>query len=217
MVTLIKNTADETAEIKTFIKDLGVDLVGVTRLDPFKEMVMGIHTDREEFFHRYRNAIVLGCHLGNASANEMNLFMEKAALEVMSYLEEKGSNVLIIHPEDEFDPVKRLGLISLKALAKGAGLGWQGRSLLIISPEIGPIYRCIGLLTDKDLCPDECMPNHCGDCTLCIDKCPHNALKYVRFDDHPANREDVLDVRACRGDKGCNVCLAVCPWIKNVN
>ncbi len=217
MQTMIKNIADETAKIKTFIRNLGVDLVGVTRLDPFKDMVMGINTDRDEFFHRYRNAIVLACHLGNSSANEMNLFMEKAALEVMSYLEEKGSNVLIIHPEDEFDPVKRLGLISLKALAKGAGLGWQGRSLLIISPEIGPIYRCIGLLTDMDLCPDESMPNHCGDCTLCIDKCPHHALKYVRFDDHPANREDVLDVRACRSDKGCNVCLAVCPWIKNFN
>ncbi len=217
METMIKNTADETVEIKTFIRNLGIDLVGVTRLDPYKDMVMGINTDRDEFFQRYRNALVLGCHLGNASANEMNLFMEKAALEVMSYLEEKGSNVLIIHPEDEFDPVKRLGLISLKALAKGAGLGWQGRSLLIISPEIGPIYRCIGLLTDMDLTPDMSMPNHCGDCTLCIDKCPHHALKYVRFDDHPANREDVLDVRACRGDKGCNVCLAVCPWIKNFN
>ena len=217
METLIKNNMNETADIKAFIRNLGVDLVGVTRLDPFKEMVMGINTDRREFFHRYSNAVVLGCHLGDASANEMNLFMEKAALEVMSYLEEKGSNVLIIHPEDEFDPVKRLGLISLKALAKGAGLGWQGRSLLIISPEIGPIYRCIGILTDMDLSPDESMPNHCGDCTLCIDKCPHHALKYVRFDDHPANREDVLDVRACRGDKGCNVCLAVCPWIKNLN
>jgi epoxyqueuosine reductase QueG len=89
--------------------------------------------------------------------------------------------------------------------------------LLIISPEIGPIYRCIGVLTDMDLSPDESMPNKCGDCTLCIDKCPQHALKLVRFDDHPARREDVLDVHACRGDKGCNVCLAVCPWINKLN
>ena len=109
--------------------------------------------------------------------------------------------------------MKRLGLISLKALAKGAGLGWQGRSLLIISPEIGPIYRCIGVLTDMELARDESMTNRCGDCTLCVDRCPQHALKLVQFDDHPAHREDVLDVAACRGDKGCNVCLAVCPWV----
>ena len=217
MENLIKPVQDDTTTINTFIKNLGVDLVGVTRLEPYKEMIMGINTDRDEFFQRYQNAIVLGCHLKDKPAIEMNLFMERAAFEVMTYLEDKGKNVLIIHPEDEYDPVKRLGLISLKALARGAGLGWQGRSLLIISPQIGPIYRCIGLLTDMELTPDESMPNHCGDCTQCIDKCPHHALKYVRFEDHPACREDVLDVRACRGDKGCNVCLAVCPWIKNLN
>jgi epoxyqueuosine reductase QueG len=208
---------DETIELKTRIKKLGIDLVGITSLNPYKKITMGIHTDRTEFFNRYHNAVVLGCHLGDKSANEMNLFMEQAALDAMTWLEDKGHNVLIIHPEDEFDPVKRLGLISLKALAKGAGLGWQGRSLLIISPEIGPIYRCIGLLTDMDLSPDASMPNLCGDCSLCIDKCPQHALKLVRFDDHPSRREDVLDVRACRGDKGCNVCLAVCPWIKHLN
>jgi epoxyqueuosine reductase len=95
-------------------------------------------------------------------------------------------------------------------------LGWQGRSLLIISPEIGPIYRCIGILTNMDLLSDESMPNRCGECTFCVDRCPHHALKLVHFDDHPARREDVLDIHACTGDKGCNVCLVVCPWIKHV-
>jgi epoxyqueuosine reductase len=208
---------DVTTELKAHIHKMGIDLVGVTSLDPYRKMPMGIHTGRNDFFKRYRNAIVLGCRLGAKSVNEMNLFMEQAAIETMTWLEDHNHNVLIIHPEDEFDPVKRLGLISLKALAKGAGLGWQGRSLLIISPEIGPIYRFIGLLTDMDLTPDISMPNKCGDCTLCVDKCPQHALKLVRFDDHPARREDVLDVRACRGDKGCNVCLAVCPWIRNLN
>lgn len=203
----------ETENLKSFVKERGIDLVGVTSLDPFRKISMGIRTNRRDFFHRYRFAVVLAMRMSDSSANEMNLFMEKAALDTMSYIEEKGNNVLIIHPEDEFDPVKRMGLISLKALAKGAGLGWQGRSLLIISPEYGPIYRCIGILTDMELTPDESMPNHCGDCTLCIDKCPHHALKLVPFQDHPARREDVLDIHSCRGDKGCNVCLAVCPWI----
>ena len=175
-----------------------------------------LQTDHHDFFNRYRFAVVMGVHLGKKSANEMNLFMEKAALETMSYLEGKGHNVLIIHPEDEFDPINRMGLISLKALAKGAGLGWQGRSLLIISPVVGPIHRCIAVLTNMELLADESLPNMCGDCSLCVDQCPHHALKLVQFDDHPDHREDVLDIHACKGDEGCKVCLVVCPWIKQV-
>jgi hypothetical protein len=103
---------NETLELKSFVKNLGVDLVGITSLDRFIDISMGIQTDHRDFFNRYRNAIVLAMHLGNKQANEMNLFMEKAALEVMTYLEEKRQNVLIIHPEDEFDPINRMGLIS---------------------------------------------------------------------------------------------------------
>ena len=77
--------------------------------------------------------------------------IEKAALEIMSFLEGCGYPSLIIHTEDEFDPINRIGLLSLKVLAKEAGLGWQGRSLLIVSPEYGPIHRLIAILTNIPL------------------------------------------------------------------
>jgi epoxyqueuosine reductase len=143
--------------------------------------------------------------------------MEKAALDVMGYLEARGYPALIIHAEDEFDPIRRMELLSLKVLAKGAGLGWQGRSLLIISPEYGPVHRWIAVLTNMDLQADEPIPNQCGDCSLCVDKCPKGALTLVPFDDHPDRREDVLDIQACLGDEGCRVCLVACPWAKAEN
>jgi len=143
--------------------------------------------------------------------------MEKAALEVMTYLEERCQSALIIHTEDEFDPRQRMGLLSLKVLVKGAGLGWQGRSLLIISPEYGPVHRWVAVLTDIDLHADVPIPNRCGDCSLCIDKCPKGALTLVPFDDHPEHRAEVLDIQACLGDEGCRVCLVVCPWTKAEN
>ena len=121
---------------------------------------------------------------------------------------------LIVHTEDEFDPTNRIGLMSLKVLAKAAGLGWQGRSLLIVSPRYGPIHRWIAILTNMDLHDDEPIPNQCGDCSLCIDKCPQGVLTLAPFDDHPERREDVLDIGLCKGDDGCRVCLVVCPWAK---
>ena len=42
-----------------------------------------------------------------------------------------------------------------------------------------------------------------GDCTLCVDQCPYGALRLVSFADHPERREDVLDVKACRGEDNC--------------
>ena len=208
----------ETAYLKSFVRSRGVDLVGIAHLRLLEGMPTGIAPDSVGFLRRYQCAIVLGAQLGKlgkeASGTEVNLCLEKAALEIMAYLEEKGYQALIIHTEDEFDPFNRLGLLSLKVLAKGAGLGWQGRSLLIVSPEYGPIHRWIAVLTNMDLQADEPIPNQCGDCFLCVDKCPHGALRLVPFDDHPERREDVLDIRACRGDDGCKVCLIVCPWAK---
>jgi epoxyqueuosine reductase QueG len=132
----------------------------------------------------------------------------------MEYLEDKGYRQLIIHTEDEFDPIKRLGFMSLKLLAKTAGLGWQGRSLLIISPEYGPLHRLVAILTDLPLQTNQTIKNGCSDCRKCIDACPQNALTFVAFEDHPSSREDVLDIKTCLGDNGCLVCILSCPWLK---
>lgn len=208
----------ETEQLKAFVLSLGIDLVGIADLEALAGMPAGIDLGAAGFLREYRYAVVLGAQLykfgRRASGSEVSLLMEKAALDVMSYLEERGYPALIIHTEDEFDPIRRMGLLSLKVLAKGAGLGWQGRSLLIISPEYGPIHRWIAVLTGMELQADRPVPNQCGRCSLCIDRCPTEALRLVPFDDHPQQREDVLDIQACMGDDGCKVCLVVCPWGK---
>lgn len=61
--------------------------------------------------------------------------------------------------------------------------------------------------------PDEPVQNMCGDCVVCIDKCPNNSLTFCQFDDHPNSREDVLDIKTCLGDDGCMVCIINCPYL----
>jgi epoxyqueuosine reductase len=141
----------------------------------------------------------------------------KSGIDVFTYLEEKRYPGLIIHTEDEFYPFHRMGLLSVKGLAKGASLGWQGRSLLIIFPEYGPVHHWMAVLTDMDIQADEPIPNRCGQCSLCIDKCPKGALTLAHFDGQPECRADVLDIQAYLGDEGCKVCLAVCSWTKSIN
>jgi epoxyqueuosine reductase len=208
---------EQTEDLVTFVKDLGVDLVGVADLGRLQGMPVGLSSDAASFLDRYRYGIVMGAQFGKlgrgTSGTEVSLFLEKAALSVVERLEHVGQYGLIVHTEDEFDPITRMGLMSLKVLAKAAGLGWQGRSLLIVSPRYGPVHRWIAVLTGMALEAGEAIPNQCGDCSLCVDRCPQGALTLVTFDDHPQCREDVLDVGKCRGDYGCTVCITACPWL----
>jgi len=210
--------SEKAEEFISFVKELGIDLVGIADLDSLKGMPMGIPSNRVSTLRHFHSAVVMGAQLGSlgksASGTEVSIFLESAALMVVDKLEREGCLVLTIHTEDEFDPVNRIGFMSLKVLAKAAGLGWQGRSLLIVSPEYGPIHRWIAVLTDMELQGGTPIPNQCGSCSLCVQKCPAGALILADFDDHPVRREDVLDIGLCKGDNGCTVCLTVCPWIE---
>ena len=208
----------ETENLRRYIKELEVDIYGVADMQLLKEMETGLPTDLKKFINIFPYAIVLGVQyqkLGKkASGGESSLFLESVAISIMEYLENKGYRQLIIHTEDEFDPINRLGFMSLKVLAKTAGLGWQGRSLLIISPEYGPLHRLIAILTNLPLQINQPIKNECDDCRKCIEACPQNALTYVAFNDHPSCREDVLDIKTCLGDHGCLSCILPCPWLK---
>jgi len=208
----------ETENLNRFIRKLGIDTFGIADMQLLKEIETGISIDLVKFINMFPYAIVLGAQYGKlgkkASGKDTSLFMEDAALSILEYLEDKGYRQLIIHTEDEFDPINRLGFISLKILAKAAGLGWQGRSLLIISPEYGPLHRLIAILTDMPLQINQSIKNECGNCQKCIEACPQKVLTFVAFDDHPSYREEVLDIKTCLGDNGCLVCLLSCPWLK---
>ncbi|MFX0075949.1 MAG: 4Fe-4S dicluster domain-containing protein [Candidatus Hermodarchaeota archaeon] len=208
----------ETENLGNLIKNLTIDVYGIADMQLLKEMETGIPIDLNRFINIYPYAIVLGAQYGKLgkkeSGGERAMFLEKAAFSVMEYLEDRGYRQLIIHTEDEFDPINRLGFMSLKVLAKTAGLGWQGRSLLIISPDYGPLHRLIAILTDLPLNTNQVIKNECGDCHKCIEACPKNALTLVEFNDHPSRREDVLDIKTCLGDTGCLVCILSCPWLK---
>lgn len=205
----------ETDQVRAIAKDLGIDMVGIADMSALLDMPYGLTLDAASFVTKYPYAIVMGAQMGKlgkeASGQEVSLFLERAAIHIVSLLVERGYHALTVHTEDEFDPTKRIGLMSLKVLAKAAGLGWQGRSLLIVSPKYGPIHRLIGVLTSMDLRADTAVPNECGSCSSCVEKCPTGALTLASFEDHPRSRDEVLNLDFCLGDNSCNVCIVSCP------
>ena len=151
--------------------------------------------------------------------------MDQAATAVADLLRTNGYRALPVTRNYAMDQATIQGQISHKAVAHRAGLGWIGRSMLLVTPEFGPRVRLISVLTDAEL--DEGaspMENRCGTCRACVDGCPLKAIRYSEFEDRPEERSSVFDFISCdRQEKAwlersppkfCARCVSSCPWSK---
>jgi len=64
----------------------------------------------------------------------------------------------------------------LKIFAARSGIGFYGKSSMIINKEYGSWISLSGYATDALLEPDNPVEGNCRECALCIDSCPANAL-----------------------------------------
>ena len=115
--------------------------------------------------------------------------------------------------------------LSQKAVAVLAGLGWIGKSSLLVHPVHGPRLRIGTLFTDTPLAPDEpYKANHCGICQICGDVCPVQAVSgdELWFASLLGYRIDPETCQAhlCRNESKihrqefCGLCLKECPFGK---
>jgi len=116
------------------------------------------------------------------------------------------------------------GPVPERELAQLAGLGWIGKNMMLIHPEIGSFTFIGVVLSDADLEPD--LPfeaDRCGTCRRCLDACPTQAFVGERDLDARAcisyltieHRGEFTDTQASQVSDwvfGCDVCQDVCPW-----
>lgn len=112
-----------------------------------------------------------------------------------------------------------------KTVATRAGVGWVGKSNLLVTEQYGSMIRLASVLTDAPLIAAEPInESKCGDCRLCVDACPAGALTGKLWDT-TVSRDEILDTSACsamavsRSIQGfgvpielCGKCFAVCKY-----
>lgn len=151
---------------------------------------------------------------------EVNNRLNQIALEIDSILSFEGFRSLPV-PASRRRGKERVNSIFPHRLAANlGGLGWIGKSGLLIHPSAGPRLRLVTVLTDAPLTTSEPVEDRCGSCTACIDECPGGALaERKEFNDWRGNQVDAIacdrhlaEVRDRHGIRVCGLCLLSCPW-----
>ncbi len=159
----------------------------------------------------------------------LNEHLDNIAFYLAKTIEEKGFIALPIPASQKLgDSENFTGAITHKAVARLAGIGWQGKSLLIVSPEYGPRIRLVTVLTNADLESDTPMDNMCGTCQDCTNACPSSAIKGVLpKGEFYETREEALFFNRCKEKLTkefaklpdinypiCGFCIKACPFAK---
>lgn len=115
------------------------------------------------------------------------------------------------------------GPVLERDVAALAGIGWHGKSTMLLHPRLGTWFFLAAILTTLELPSDDPLPDRCGSCTRCIAACPTNAItaahhldarrciSYLTIENKGPIPEEF---RAAMGDRiyGCDDCLDACPW-----
>ncbi len=143
-----------------------------------------------------------------------------------SRLQREGHRALPIPASKRVDDERICAAFSHKLAAHLAGLGWIGKSCLLVTPEEGPRVRWATILSDAPLpATGTAMEERCGSCSECVEICPVQAFTGSAFRASEP-REKRYDAGKCdRYFKAmrakdaemavCGLCLYVCPFGKH--
>ena len=114
-----------------------------------------------------------------------------------------------------------------KAWAEEAGIGWIAKNSNLINTKTGSWILLGHLLCTEPLTPDKPAKPKCGKCTICIKRCPTQAitqpfiidsrkcLAYHTIENRNTNLEEEIKIAMGSWVAGCDICQDVCPWNNN--
>jgi Uncharacterized Fe-S protein len=194
----------------------------------------------------FRYAVVVGAKLNDEIINGIehaptmdyfNLYQKTnndlngLVLNISNFLQTKGIENQPIFATVEDSELDRDFLKTIrykyshKMAATRAGIGWIGKTDLLVSEKFGPRCRLASVLTHY---PFENLGgpitvSQCGSCTICVEKCPAQAANGKLWNTE-IDRDEFFNAAKCRDMcrkrafenihieiSLCGLCLSVCP------
>lgn len=119
--------------------------------------------------------------------------------------------------------LKELKFFSHALAAAYSGLGWIGKSSLLITPEYGPRVRLATILTDANfIIATPSIQDKCGECDLCVLACPYQAIHNINWGESVSS-EMLVDRCLCYDKRrlffsvlgrnySCGRCIQACKF-----
>ncbi|MFC1682868.1 hypothetical protein ACFL0G_01555 [Candidatus Zixiibacteriota bacterium] len=225
-------SADEQnyEKLKAFAREQGIDLFGVADITSIQQT---FHIDPSESVAGLTRGVSMAARLSGAVMDnlvdrptllykhhyrEVNELLDADALRVAALIQEWGYHALPLPASQILDWRKQIAHLSHKKVAVLAGLGWLGRSNLLVTPQHGARVRLVTVLTDLPLRVDRPLDSDCEKCRACLRVCPAEAIHETQETfDHKACFEQVCHF-AQKENLGyyiCGVCVKACGGRKN--
>ncbi|TET22260.1 MAG: epoxyqueuosine reductase [Candidatus Stahlbacteria bacterium] len=214
-----------TAELISFSKDRGADLFGIadlSRISPERNLIS------EQVKKGMSRVVVAGIRLSEAILAEItdhptrtyyhhyrmvNMALDQLALSITRFLQERDFAAYPVPASQITDWKSQQGIFSHKHAAVQAGLGWIGRSNLLVTPQFGSQVRLVSVLTDASLEAAKPLHEDCGVCRACLAVCPAEAIKDdpAAFDHHRCYAQlDSFVRKRIVGQHICGICVRAC-------
>ena len=230
---------DVEHKIREIVEAWGADFFGVADLSPAYSAIMAqggplvadypraisvgialLHSIVDQLPRREDRAVAINYR--HHAYDVINQRLDLMVSRVSSLIQRERYRALPIPASKRIDDERLCGAFSHKLAAHLAGLGWIGKSCLLVTPEFGPRVRWATILTDAPLqVTGKPMEEGCGSCGQCVELCPVHAFTGEPFRESEP-REKRFDASKCdryfaalrKKDAEvavCGLCLYVCP------
>jgi len=221
------------SEIESQLTKEGASLVGFADISSLPATIRG----------SMKSAISIAASLNASIINEIsdgptqryyeeykraNEFLTRLCISTVNYLNSCGNRAVAIKPTVEIGELYKKTLTTSlphKTVATRSGLGWIGKSALLITERYVAAVRLASILTDAQFRTGNPLDSsRCGDCMKCVVHCPAKAISGRNWK-IGLEREFIYDALACystaislsrkievRSTIICGICINVCPW-----
>jgi epoxyqueuosine reductase len=228
--------------LETRLKEISAEgmanYFGIADLGPAKEAIL---LQGGEWLRPYDRAVVVGVRMFDDLVDKLpersnravaidyrhhcyevlNLRLDQLVSRMAGEVQAQGHAVVPVPASKRYDDERICAMFSHKMAAHLAGLGWIGKSCMLITPDHGPRVRWASLLTDAPLSPTGiAVKQRCGTCRKCVEACPVSAFTGRSFDASEP-REARFEARRCeqyfdqmeaKGEPSvCGMCVYSCP------